>query len=165
LSEWATKAFQKVEGMRGDLLFYTPKDWIGKLVAWATNGPYCHVAVDLGDGTKIEADWNGIVQAKVGTREPAAHVSVPLPDPEAGITWLQKQLGNPYGKEDIFNQVLRLMGLKFYFGEPKRYDCSDLAADYLVHAGAGSVLGSFEDRLHLITPNDLARCVGASRGK
>jgi hypothetical protein len=44
------------------------------------------------------------------------------------MTWLQQQLGGPYGKEDILNQLLRLMGFKFYIGEPKRSDCSDLAS-------------------------------------
>ncbi len=77
-----------------------------------------------------------------------------------GLTWLKEQLGNPYGKEDIVNQVLRLSGFKFYIGDPKRYDCSDLAADFLVHAGADQLLGSFEDKLHLVTPNDLARVLG-----
>ena len=77
-----------------------------------------------------------------------------------GLTWLQQQIGDPYGKEDILNQVLRLAGFKFYNGEPKHYDCFDLAADFLVHAGADQLLGSFEDKLHLVTPNDLARVLG-----
>ncbi len=77
-----------------------------------------------------------------------------------GLTWLQQQLGNPYGKEDIVDQVLRIMGLKMYVGEPKNYDCSDLAADFMVHGGAGKLLGKFEDNLHLISPNDLARVLG-----
>jgi hypothetical protein len=58
--------------MRGDLLFYTPTDWIGKVICWATNGPFSHIAIDLGDGTKIEADWKGIEQAEVLSPEWAA---------------------------------------------------------------------------------------------
>ncbi len=77
-----------------------------------------------------------------------------------GVAWLQQQVGDAYGKEDILNQVLRLMGFKFYIGEPKRYDCSDLASDYLVHANAAWILGSDEDNPHLITPNGLAGWLG-----
>ena len=144
--------------MRGDLLFYTPKDWLGKIVAWATNGPFCHVAVDMGDGTKIKATWNGIVRVHQNKREVAARFNTvkEVPNFEQGLTWLQQQLGNPYGTEDIFNQVLRLAGFKFYIGEPKRYDCSDLASDYLVHANAAWILGPYRDNLHMVTPNDLA---------
>jgi hypothetical protein len=144
--------------MRGDLLFYTPKDWIGSVIAWSTNGPFSHVAIDMGDGTKIEADWNGVVRVAESKGEVAAvfNTAKDVPDFEQGLTWLQQQLGNPYGKEDIFNQVLRLMGFKFYIGEPKRYDCSDLAADYLVHAHAAWILGPYRDSLHMVTPNDLA---------
>src|SRR5271165_1787383 len=130
--------------MRGDLLFYTPKDWIGRLVAWATNGPFCHVAIDLGDGTKIEAEWNGIVRTKTIQRAVAARFNTAkeAPKVEDGLAWLQTQLGNPYGTEDIINQVLRLAGFKFYIGEPKRYDCSDLAALFLIHSNVGFLLGN-----------------------
>ena len=144
--------------MRGDILFYTPTDWIGSLVAWATNGPFCHVAIDMGDGTKIEADSNGIVRVSQDARTIGARFNTAkeAPQLEQGMIWLQEQLGNPYGAEDIFNQVLRLMGFKFYIGEPKRYDCSDLASDYLVHANAAWILGPYRDNLHMVTPNDLA---------
>ena len=148
--------------MRGDLLFYTPKDWIGSIVAWSTNGPFSHVAIDMGDGTKIEADWNGIVRVKTINRAIAARFETGniVPKLDDGMKWVQDQLGNPYGKEDILNQVLRLIGLKLYFGEPKRYDCSDLAARFLVHSGLGTLLGPDEDNIHLITPNSLARRLG-----
>jgi hypothetical protein len=46
--------------MRGDLLFFTPHSWYEKVIAWATNGPFCHVAVDMGDGTTIESVWDGV---------------------------------------------------------------------------------------------------------
>jgi hypothetical protein len=58
------------------------------------------------------------------------------------------------------NQVLRLMGLKFYLRIPKRYDCSDLAANFLFQSGLGWMLGSYRNRKHLITPNLLAQLLG-----
>ena len=131
--------------MRGDLLFYTPKDWIGSIVAWSTNGPFSHVAIDMGDGTKIEADWNGIVRVKTINRAIAARFETGniVPKLDDGMKWVQDQLGNPYGKEDILNQVLRLMGFKFYIGEAKRYDCSDLAVSISSSTpDAGWLLGS-----------------------
>lgn len=152
--------------MRGDLLFYTPKDWIGWIVAKFTGGPFCHVAIDLGDGTKIEADWNGVVRVAYSERVPAGryHTSAQATTLDEGIAWLQAQQGDPYGKEDILNQVLRLMGFKFYLGEPKHYDCSDLAAQFLVHAGLGWRLLWFREKLHMITPNDLANVLGVKLG-
>ena len=140
----------------------TPQDLTGQVVARATNGPFCHVAIDLGDGTKIEADWTGVVRNADNKRAVAATFNTKPHAPQLadGIAWLKKQIGDPYGKEDIVNQVLRLMGIKVYIAAPKNYDCSDLAADFLVHAGAGKLLGKFEDNLHLVTPNDLARVLG-----
>jgi hypothetical protein len=147
--------------MRGDLLFYTPTNLVEKIIAWWTHGPFCHVAVDMGDGTKIEADLRGIVRVSFNEDTiPARWTPAPTENVEPGLVWLKQQLGNPYGGEDIINQVIRLMGFKFYLGEPKRYDCSDLAADYLVHSDLGWLLGPFRDRLHLVTPNDLARLLG-----
>jgi hypothetical protein len=129
--------------MRGDLLFYTPTDWIGKLVAWATNGPFCHVALDMDDSTKIEADWNGIVRVQNITRivDARFETSKVVPKVDDGMAWLQVQVGNPYGKADIVSQVLRFMGFHFYTSESKHYDCSDLAARFLMRARAGSLLG------------------------
>lgn len=150
--------------MRGDLLFYTPKDWVGRLIAWFTNGPFCHVAIDLGDGTKIEADWNGVVRPKTNNREPSAifHTAKDATKLDDAIYWLKQQQGNPYGKEDIVNQVFRLMGFHFFIGQPKHYDCSDLASQFLEHAGLGWMLGSSDP--HLITPNLLAQLIGVKLG-
>jgi hypothetical protein len=86
--------------MRGNLLFYMPTDWIGRLVAWATNGPFCNVAIDMGDGTKIEADSHGIVRISTHGRTPAAtfNTAKEVPGIEDGMTWLQKQLPPFFGR-------------------------------------------------------------------
>ena len=98
-----TRTFTKdyARTMRGDILFYTPTDWIGSLVAWATNGPFCHVAIDMGDGTKIEADSNGIVRVSQDARTIGARFNTAkeAPQLEQGMIWLQAQLATPTARK------------------------------------------------------------------
>jgi cell wall-associated NlpC family hydrolase len=145
--------------MRGDILFYRPTDLISRVIARATHGPYAHCAVDLGDGTKIEALTRGVARTP-GTAADAVFSLHTDPDRlERAVTWLEQQVGNRYGWEDIANQVLRAFRFPFYFGQRRHYDCSDLCARFARMAG-GIDLGPFREDLHLITPNDLARCAG-----
>lgn len=145
--------------MRGDLLFYHDTDLVSRIIAWATHGPYSHCAVDLGDGTKIEALTRGVVRTPADVPPPTAVCSIHSDHLDAAVAWLQQQVGEQYGWEDIVNQVLKFFHIPLYLGERRHYDCSDLAARFVRIAGAFD-LGSFREDLHLITPNDLARCAG-----
>lgn len=41
---------------RGDVLLWRAGyDWTSRLIAWGTNGLYCHASIDLGDGTDLGA--------------------------------------------------------------------------------------------------------------
>lgn len=142
--------------MRGDVLFYTPdrKDLIGHLIARATNGPYCHVAIDLGAGWVEEAVLAGIKRDEYVRVEAARYH--PDGNIEKGLAWAGKQLGHKYGLLDIFDQLLRLIfHTTLYIAQPRSYDCSDLVTRYLLHCGMD--LGPLADAPHLVTPNDLAR--------
>ncbi len=143
--------------MRGDLLFYQPHALIGHLIAKATNGPYCHVAIDQGDGTNLAADWSGI---RIYT-DPRTATATHLPtfaDIEAGFAWLNQQVGRKYGLLDVLDIGARLLlHSSFYVAQPGNYDCSDLATRYLIEAGLADWLGPLAQEPHLVSPNDLAR--------
>jgi hypothetical protein len=143
--------------MRGDLLFYRPKDFIGHLIAKGTNGPFCHVAVDQGDGTNIAADWSGI-RVYIDSR-PATATHLPyFADIPAGFAWLEQQVGRKYGFLDVLDIGARLLlHTSFYVAQPNSYDCSDLATRYLIACGLADWLGPLAQEPHLVSPNDLAR--------
>lgn len=147
--------------MRGDLILYETDHSLGDtIIAWGTHGPFVHVEIDLGDGTLIGANNNGI------TRTPdAAHNAwvIPILDytthdqMEKGLEWAMRQLGQPYGYIDIFNDSLKFLGIPLVIGQPRRLDCSDYATRYLNVAGASGPLGDLAQYPQSVSPNDLAR--------
>lgn len=143
--------------MRGDLLFYQPHDFIGNLIAKGTNGPYCHVAIDVGDGHNIAADWSGV---RVYPNDRSAR-TVKLPyfaRVDDGFAWLLQQVGRKYGFLDVLDIGARLLlHFSFYVAQPNSYDCSDLATRYLIAAGLADWLGPLAQEPHLVSPNELAR--------
>lgn len=152
--------------MKGDILFYKGgPDLPDRLICWCTHGPYVHCEVDLGDGTAIGSHWRTGVR-----RHPVDVGSVPYrldtsPDRiEAGITWLQCRVGDPYGIVDILDQIFTLILPRSpiaFISQRHGFDCSDLVARYVDIAG-GLNLGLFRDTPNLCTPNDLARLCGLS---
>lgn len=150
---------------RGDLLLYRSDGTLpARLISWATQGPYVHCEVDLGDGTTIGALTRGVSHYIPTRKNLARAVVVPLnvllERVETGIAWLQKQVGSEYGWVDIFNQALLFLKLpKLFFFIPGTFDRSDLVARYLEIAG-GLDLGSLGDSPGLCSPNDIARAAG-----
>ena len=157
--------------MRGDVLFYTPYDLIGHLVAWWTNGPFCHAEVDIGAGESIAAHSKG-VERFTRTRGDALRIGAIWHPPtsagldiERGIAWLQQQVGERYGWEDIYDAAatglhkrvrqLRLPELT----ERMHYDCSDLCTRYLIACGYHGLPNRLVQEPHLVTPNDLWRAL------
>lgn len=157
--------------MRGDLIFYVAGPvWYERLIAHFTHGPYCHVEVDMGDGTAIGAYRNGVRQRPIpGDR---LTVRFPLhassPDRLAdGLSFLTAEIGKSYGWADIFNQVLKILRSPIFLSEPGEYDCSDLVTRYVCLCG-GPVFAALGDRAqepHMVTPNDLARAAGLIRSE
>lgn len=147
--------------MRGDILFYRPRDLIGRIIALATHGPFCHVAVSMGDDTVIAADFNGIKRyptdsSRITPVHPPAGTNV-----EAGIAWLERQVGLKYGFLDVLDAFFRLtVKTTFFVGRARSYDCSDLVTRYLIECGQADWLGPLAQEPHLVTPNDLARRFG-----
>jgi uncharacterized protein YycO len=149
--------------MRGDLIFYTPRDLWDRLICWGTHGPFSHVAIDLGDGTVIEATPQGIRRNPVSYTKSVQYPVYPttnLPLIEKGIAWLNQQVGKEYGWTSIFDQVLRFFGdQSVYVYDHDDYDCSDLATRYLLLASP-KLVGRLSQNPSIVSPNDLARQLG-----
>lgn len=154
--------------MRGDLLFYRSQGTLADtLITRATHGPFTHVAVDLGDGTLIEAQASGIKRAPIPNQ---GQIRVPLTTWQSrgegyGLTvafeWLTAQVGASYGWLDIASQAMRLLGLPVFLVRLHSLDCSDLVARFMLLAGCGPNLAlDVVDDATQISPNDLARALG-----
>lgn len=158
--------------MRGDVLFWTPGgDTVSRLVADLTHGPFCHVSVDMGDGTDIGAHSDGgvavrhvpdsrgitrvpivqlLISQNLSQREEDARI-------ESAITLLKGEVGDKYGWCNIVNAGLNLLHLPYRINRVDRYDCSSLVTRYL--AWVGVWLGDFSEEPDSVSPNDLARAL------
>jgi hypothetical protein len=147
--------------MRGDILFYfATRNIFDQIIARFTNGPFCHVSVDLGDGTDVSAMHDGVKVRPLP--DPAAFRRLSLPQGsrvEEGVKYMLSELGNGYGFIDIVNQVLRVLHSPIFLSARDQYDCSDLVARYVLVTG-GLDLGEMGEEPHMVTPNDLARVAG-----
>lgn len=155
--------------MRGDLLFYAPRrsprclvGLFERLICRVTAGPFCHVAVDMGDGTKVEATLRGIVRTPTRGDEAARFPLAPHcghDELEGALGWAARQVGEEYGLEDLLDAFLKYVcHTRWYVGAYGHYDCSDLAAHVCRLSDAVDL--DHVESLHLITPNQLARLCG-----
>lgn len=147
--------------MRGDIIFWrASRNIFDQIIARFTNGPFCHVSVDLGDGTDISAQHDGVKIRPLP--ETAVVVRLSLPQGariDDGVAYMESELGNGYGFIDIINQVLRILRSPVFLSARDQYDCSDLVARYVLVTG-GLDLGEMGEEPHMISPNDLARVAG-----
>lgn len=148
---------------QGDILFYSGSSMEDKLIQMWTHSPINHVAIDLGDNTKVEALNNGIAHTpyytpfhtwsyenNVKDKDPA--------DMQKAIDWLKSMVGKPYGWSDIASAA-DLLNKTIYSVKPGFYDCSALACQFLIMAG-GVDLGPLGLDPHLATPASLAQQLG-----
>jgi uncharacterized protein YycO len=148
----------------GDLLFYTSRT--GKIadrtISFFTNSKFVHVAIDVGDDKKVEAMPQGIIAIHpYDPNEVAARWVYPFPEVpslDTAIVWVESMVGKKYGWQDIFTQ-LNFLNKIFYIIKPGTYNCSTLAANFLIRAG-GANLGYYWDDPHTATPGGLARQLG-----
>jgi len=148
--------------MRGDIWLYKEKGFWPDMINRFTNGPYNHCAVDIGGGYIIGALNRGIVKVHDSPGVNITVVPIGGKNTDAGIAWLEYKVQQhlPYGWNDILSSGLKFLGIPFYIGQVGRYDCSDLAARYLIIAGASQPLGLLADDPQMISPNDIARAYG-----
>jgi len=156
--------------MRGDILFWTSDgSAVSRLICTLTHGPFCHVSVDLGDGSDIGAHSDGGTQRRHVPDDrgitkfhlaPPFGVVPPL-NIERGIIFLTGQIGHAYGWCNILNNVLSYLGIAYRVTRLDRYDCSSLVTRYLDEVGYD--LGELGQEPDSVSPNDLARALGLIR--
>lgn len=159
----------------GDIVFVRPTidDWTGALIAEATRGPYSHVRVAISSREVIEALPTGIARSLVGDMDQPHVVDVATTgshlqvDRRAhALAWLIRQKGDPYNwfaiGADTLGIILpqRLGSRTPFLVAPSRYDCSELAARFLTHAGYKWLPDAMADYPTRVSPNDLARALG-----
>lgn len=147
---------------RGDIVLCKYVGWDCTIIEWATHGPFCHVEIDLGDGTFIGAHGNGIskVPSAVGSQYVYVTPKATDADINAAIVWAEKQLGQAYGWTDIFNDGLKLFGIPLTISLDKMMDCSDFVTRYLLVARAAGPLGELALNPSKVSPNDIGRAFG-----
>ena len=133
---------------RGDILLVSQgQDFFAKVIRLVTRNPIHHAAIDLGDGTCISAEING-VQRKPNTD--FAHVdtlSIGTPDQRNLVAWLAEQyVGQPYNKRAFVIAGLNAMHLiPAFLAQP----LADWADDY------GVICSSLVDTCYLAAGIDL----------
>lgn len=146
----------------GDILFYRGNGSLAsRVIELRTGGPFVHVEVDIGGDSAIGALTSGV----------SRHTLVPLTEStdvfavsryaspgglHRAVSWLAVQVGAPYGWVDILDAGLPSWWHVLLVGR-RAFDCSHLAAQYLITAGLGDLLGTFASTPQAISPNDLAR--------
>lgn len=169
----STTPSQPLQPQAGDvLLFRTSGRWYERLICRATDGDVVHaeLVVDpehsvgaLITGVELHAIPQGrdVVLVPTGARLRAANAPRLL----RALLWLEKRTGCRYGwlsiVADGFKAVLpRWLGSRTPFlVSPRAYDCSQLATDFLIHAGA-ELPDELMDCPSRVSPNDLARAFG-----
>lgn len=144
----------------GDLLLYVSDGSIpDRIVARVTDGPYVHVEVDMGDGTAIGALAAGVSRHPLVTPAGRVPMAPNLPELPAGLAWLAAQVTahDEYGWADLADAI---PNVPILVSDPDGFDCSHLAAAFILHAGGAAWLGTFADAPGRVSPNDLARLAG-----
>lgn len=150
--------------MRGDLLFFHGHGALyERIIERGTNGPYCHVEVDLGSGYSIGALGRGVVMHRTPDADAVAHIGASC-DPKrlsGAFAWLRAQVGDCYSIADIFADGMKILlpARTPFLVAPSAYDCSKLAACFCASAGYPLPAWMYAD-MERVSPNDLGRAFG-----
>jgi hypothetical protein len=157
----------------GDIVFVRPdpRDWAGAVVARLTGGPYAHVQIRLNHYEVVEALSRGVVRDALAAEPDAADVAAVGGGLESArlahaLTWLLAQVGAEYSGWDIAADALkallpRTLGARTPFlVAPRTFDCSQLAAEFLMQAGYEWLPDAITLDPARVSPNDLARALG-----
>lgn len=155
--------------MRGDILLFraNPHSLVSRLIAWRTGGIFSHTAVDLGDGTMVEAVSEGVCRDAVRYERSVAIPLAAYTDAErieAGIKWLLERVQEHagYSYQDILNHLFFFRKLHIILAGEGDFDCSNLVARYLDITG-GIDLGTLANNPDVVSPNDIFRAWQASK--
>ena len=150
---------------QGDVLFYrSAGTLLERLIEWRTHGPFVHCEIAWTNGTAIGAQsQTGVTQHAMlppaAVWSPASHWnSQGMHDAFAFLT-AAVQGHDTYGYFDLLDDALPGWWPIILEGA-HAFDCSHLAAQYLIWGGLADLLGPLADRPALVTPNALARALG-----
>ena len=128
------------------ILAFKGKSWVSRAIRWQTRSIYSHIAVQLGDGTVIEAWSKGGVVHRESFRDghtPGTKVDVftinPISnfDEQAAKDYLLAQIGKKYD----FGSVLRFLSRRKSKANNKFF-CSELAESALLAGGCRLLNGN-----------------------
>lgn len=119
------------------ILAYKGVSWISKAIRWQTRSKYSHIAIELSDGTVIEAWHIGGVRRN-GTFRTVHSVNTEVDvfeitrayDKDKVIRFLSAQLGHKYD----FRSIIRFITRKNSKISPKWF-CSELACEAFREGG------------------------------
>jgi len=153
--------------MRGDICFYSNTSWFSRVIQWVTRSPYNHVAIDMGDDVGVfAADTQGVKVYPIDTPTVRVHTSLLLNAErmDKALAWAFTQTGKRYDYTDMVMNGVVLVTAFFHIPftppfTPQAYDCSELAATYLVNAGYPFHADFLRDALSLqvVNPGSLYR--------
>ena len=137
-----SKEFPKLQA--GDVIFFEPADFVGKVIQLITFSKYSHVALVIDANRIIEAETSGvrivpISEALGRTQNKDAYILKPEARArfnEAGLnSFVTDVNGRPYDFYQAFMSGLHGIDRKISNKESeKKFFCSELAADGLYHS-------------------------------
>ncbi len=149
----------------GDILLYkeSPHNLVDEAIELVTCSQYVHIAIAVSDHQKIEALSGGVIVSPLANTHPASVWSymATIKDYDRNslnmaVYWLQSMIGQPYGFADDFNAVLEALNFNMSLDAGNHFDCSSLAAEFLMKAGGVPRLQNVTDP-HRVTPGLLER--------
>ena len=150
----------------GDILFYRrkPGDMVDTLISDITASPFVHVGIAISGMQEIQALFHGVLLTGIDPEPDVWSYSQNAinPDPArmlSALAWLHSMCGRAYGWDDIGNALLAKLRLGLSIDISDNLDCSALACDFLLRAGAVPALFDNPDP-HEVTPGILAARLG-----
>jgi cell wall-associated NlpC family hydrolase len=138
----------------GDIIFVKGDDLISRVIEFAENGPYSHVAIYAGNGQVIEAQGGrtiGFNNLSVYKNYDVGRVDMTDFQREALIRYAKTQFGKRYDWELVYVLFLKLvLHINKPYQEKTRRICSTFVRDCFDHVGI--TLTKIEN----CTPEDLA---------
>lgn len=163
----------------GDILLYKhSSDIVSTLIAKLTsNGDkdalYSHVGVAISRTLSIEAHSEDGVQVRHPLLSNREIVVVPIrqfhpteSDIDAGLNFVDLQVGSQYSYADILDNLPFLKRLGISIAVRHRFDCSHLVAEYITRLNCilSSALEKVATDTAVLSPNDIYRAIKACGG-
>lgn len=156
----------EIQSDTGDILLFRATNLIDDIIASATHGQYVHAAIVVSPTSVVEALNYGVKLSKIYSPNAIIQTGKLMESDRRiyALNWLYRQIGKKYNILAIAaDAVLALsppaLSHTPYLISPSHYDCSELAAQFLIAAGIMPIPDSWYMDTSRISPNDLARAL------